>query len=253
MAKILFIDIETTPNLVYTWGLWNQNIGLNQIVRTSEIICFAYSWFGIDDVRCTSGKEKNLIKPILKLLDEADIVVAHNADRFDLPRIRAVALKMGIKPPSPFKIVDTLKVAKRQFKFESNRLDFLAEALGVRLKGKHPKFPGFELWLQCMKGNQEAWNEMEEYNIGDVETLEDVYFKMLPWIDNHPNVAVMDEGDVHSCPKCGSVRLHRRGFAYTNVGKYQRYRCADCGGWSRTRFTEYDKDKRKALLVHAVG
>lgn len=253
MAKILILDIETSPNMVYTWGLWNQNIGLNQIIKPSEVICFAYSWFGSDEVKAISGVERNLIKPLMKLLDEADIIVAHNADRFDLPRIRALALKLGVYPPSPFKVVDTLKVARRQFKFESNRLDFLAEMLGVKPKGNHKEFPGFELWLEYMNGNPKAREAMEEYNINDVETLEDIYLKMLPWIDNHPNIAVMAEQDTHVCPKCGSKELHRRGFAYTNVGKYQRYRCTDCGGWSRTRFTEYDPEKRRALLVHAVN
>lgn len=253
MARICFLDIETIPNLVYTWGLWNQNIGLNQIVRPSEMISYAFSFLNGEKAICKSGKEKSLILGLMRVLDDADIVVAHNADRFDIPRIRSVALKMGIKPPSPFKVVDTLKVAKRLFKFESNRLEHLADMLDVKKKGQHGKFPGFELWLQCMKGNKEAWEELEKYNINDVETLEQVYLRMLPWIDNHPNVAVMEEDHDHVCPKCGSKHLQRRGFSYTQVGKYQRYKCGDCGGWSRSRYTEYPKEKRGALLVNAVG
>lgn len=111
---------------------------------------------------------------------------------------------------------------------------------------------GFELWLECLRQNEEAWAEMRKYNIQDVLTLEEVYTKMRPWIRNHPNVGVLKEEHDTVCPKCGSARLVHRGYATTSVGKYQRYRCSDCGGWSRSRFSVYPKEKRKALLVNAV-
>ena len=119
-------------------------------------------------------------------------------------------------------------------------------------KSKHRKFPGHELWVECLKDNPEAWEEMKKYNIQDIKILEEVYYKMLPFMTRHPNMGVYAEKDVIVCPKCGSENSQRRGFAYTNVGKYQRYKCMDCGGWHRSRFTEYDKDKRKALAVNVV-
>jgi predicted RNA-binding Zn-ribbon protein involved in translation (DUF1610 family) len=155
-------------------------------------------------------------------------------------------------PPSPFKIIDTLITAKKEFRLFSNKLQYIADVLGCSAKKKHEKFPGFDLWLQCLKQNDEAWAEMGEYNIQDVTTLEEVYLKMRPFMRNHPNVAVKGEEGGHVCPKCGGVHLQRRGFYNTNVGKYQRYQCMSCKGWSRTRFTELPKEAGRSLLTNAL-
>src|SRR3546814_5924754 len=110
----------------------------------------------------------------------------------------------------------------------------------------------FRAWLAYMRGDEKAWKEMEEYNIVDTLSVRDVYHAMRPWIRNHANLAVHIEADTVVCPKCGGNHLHRRGYAYTNVGKYARYQCVDCGGWARSRYTEYPKDHAKALLTNAV-
>ena len=195
--------------------------------------------------------DSELVKQLCEWLDQADIVIAHNALKFDIPLIKARAIVNGVLPPSPFKVVDTLEIAKREFKFIRNTLKNLAEELNCTPKDTHAKFPGFSLWSECIKGNDEAWEEMKLYNIEDVITLEEVYLKLRPWDSKHPNINNKDdttESDRVCCPKCGGKHLGRRGFYYTNTGQYQRYRCLECGGWSSSRYTENSIKTRKSLL-----
>ncbi len=253
--KILLIDLETSPRLAYVFGFWNQNIGLKQTLSSTYIMSYAAKWLGSKDIIYSETRTEDdeiLCEQISSLLDAADIVVAHNASKFDIPIIRARCLLHGIKPWSPIKEIDTLKVVKKEFRLDRNSLAYIAEFLGVEEKSDHKEFPGFELWSECIKGNPAAWREMKAYNIQDVETLEQVYLKLRPWISNHPNLGVQAESDRPMCPKCGSQHVQLRGYAYTGVGKYHKYRCNDCGGWARARFTQYPKDKRHALVTNAV-
>lgn len=255
MAKILILDIETSPALGYVWRLFKQNVALNQLQKETSVLSWAAKWLGEDKIFYYDTfiqSEEYIIGKLKELLDEADCVVTHNGNRFDLPRIRSACVIYGMSPPAPFKSIDTCAIAKKEFGFDSNKLEFIAKILKCTPKMKRPKFPGFELWSECLKGNPEAWKEMKEYNIQDIETLEEVYLKLRPWIINHPNLAVLKEGNEISCPKCGSEHLQRRGFYHTNTQKYQRYQCQGCGGWHRTRYTEYPKDKRKNILVNTA-
>ncbi len=254
-TKILTLDIETTPNIAYVWGAWKQNVGLNQLKENSYLMSFSAKWLGEDEVMYAEnrhGDDTELVARLIQLLDDADIVIAHNAKRFDIPVIQGRALIHGFAPPSPFKIVDTLLTARKEFRLFSNKLQYLADVLGCAPKEQHTKFPGFELWLQCLKQNDEAWAEMREYNIQDVVTLEEVYLRLRPWMKYHPNVAVKEESDVPLCPKCGGKHIHFRGYYNTNVGKYRKFQCQTCRGWGRTRHTEFPKDKRHNLMTHAL-
>lgn len=253
--NILIVDLETAPRLAYVWGFWNTNVGLNQTLSSTYIMSYSAKWLGDDGVvynETRNEDDKQLCQELAVLFDTADMVIAHNGNKFDIPIVRARCVLHGIKPWSPVKQIDTLKVAKREFRFDRNSLAYLAEYLGVEAKEEHKNFPGFELWSECIRGNPEAWKEMRKYNIQDVETLEQVYLKLRPWMTNHPNIGVLQEDNKPLCGKCGSSHLQRRGYTTTNVGKYQRFQCMGCGGWMRTRFTEYPKDKRKSLLVNAV-
>lgn len=255
-VKILILDIETAPKIAYVWRFFKENVGADQVLKHGHIMSFAAKWLGDDKIVYMENRkedDRRIIGALVNLLSDADIVVAHNGVKFDFAQISGRALVHGFAPPSPYKVVDTLKVARFKFGFASNSLAYLAKVLGCHEKEKHKKFPGFELWLECLRNNEEAWEEMKQYNVQDVETLEEIYHKMLPWMDKHPNIATLSESNEPACPKCGSHHLQKRGFAYTNVGKYQRYQCQDCGGWSRSRYTLMPKEVKEHLLVNQVN
>lgn len=235
-AKILIIDIETAPNIAYVWGAWKQNIGQKQWVSKSHILSFAAKWLGDDNIIYEENRKKNdrkIVQSMFKLLDEADVVVAHYGKKFDLPTIIGRGVVHGFKPPSPYVVVDTKEVASKEFRMVSNSLANLCEEFGLPLKSDHKKFPGFELWLGVLRNDEEAWKEMREYNIDDVISLEHLYLRLRPYVRNHPNIGTSDNG-ITTCPKCSSNTLQRRGFYKTRAGMvYQRFVCLDCGGWSR--------------------
>ena len=240
--KILVLDIETAPKVAYVWRFFKENISAKQVKEHGHMMSFAAKWLDSDEIFYEENRKDNdklLIEKVCHLLDQADMVIAHNGERFDMKQIRGRAVVHGIAPPSPVKVIDTLKIAKNEFGFASNSLEYLTTILGCKIKkGGHKKFPGFELWLACLRGDDEAWAEMKEYNILDILALEELYYKLRPWDTKHPNLAVYAE-DVESivCPKCGGSHVQWRGYAYTNVGKYHRFQCTDCGGWGRGRYS----------------
>lgn len=258
MAKVLILDIETAPNIAYVWRFFKENVGAKQVIQNSYMLSYAAKWLNEEEVYyedLSNQHEAQMLNKLHPLLDEADIVVAHNGDGFDLPHIQGRFLMHNIKPPAPYKQVDTVKVARKEFNFPSNSLEYLSNVLDLAIKkGQHKKFPGFELWLGVLRNDPEAWAEMKEYNIDDILVLEQLYLKMLPYMRFHPNVAVFDDNiDKPVCPKCGSDHIHYRGYAHTNVGKYHRFQCNSCGGWGRTRFNVRDKEQMKNIVVNVVN
>jgi len=244
--RILLYDIETSPNLSYTWGKWEQNV--IDFHTEWEMLSFAFKWLGESKITCISRPDfadktdKSLIKALWKLIDEADIVIAHNGDEFDNKKANARFLAVGLPPPAPYKSVDTKKVAKAHFKFNSNSLDDLGRTLGVGRKVKHS---GFDLWLGCMSGKKASWDEMCKYNKQDVALLERVYLKLQPWIAKHPNVSFIVDRP-NGCPKCGHAKLEARGYTRTSTNTYRKFVCKSCGGWCRSRVSE-NKVKPKVV------
>lgn len=257
--KILVLDIETAPILARVWRTFKENVGLEQIEHDWYILSFAAKWLGssrvtyYDQSRARDIEDDRfLLGKIWRLLDQADIVVAHNGRRFDIPKINARFITLGMLPPSPYKVHDTLDIAKRHFKFTSNRLQFLTDTLCTEKKRKSEKFPGFSLWAECLKGNQEAWAEMREYNLQDVVSLEELYLRLRAWDSRAPNIGVYIDGEEPKCPKCGSTHVQKRGHYHTNVGVYQRYRCNDCGGWGKGAVLQNTLQHRRSVLRSTV-
>jgi DNA polymerase elongation subunit (family B) len=233
--KVLFWDLENSPSLGFVWNKWQTNV----IEFRSEwyLLSFSVKWQGGKQItKCLAdydgyfaGNEddKALVQELWTYLDEADILIAHNGDKFDLKKAYTRFVEHGLNPPAPAKTVDTLKVARRKFSFNSNKLDDLGRRLGVGRKLKHS---GFELWRRCMEGDIKAWNTMKRYNAQDVRLLEAVYDKMLPYIPAHPHMGILSRKET-ACRNCASQNLQRRGFQITSVGKAQRLQCQDCGTW----------------------
>ena len=252
--KILILDIENAPMMSYHWGIWKQNIATPMRLEgdRSYMMSISMKWLGEDKIHYFETRtedDSQLVKETLKFLDKADIVIAHNGKSFDLRKINAYAILNGLKPPSPYRIIDTLLEARKHFMFERNTLAYIADALDCSPKLEHAKFKGFELWKECMSGNSEAWAEMKKYNIQDIVTLEEVYIKMRPYIKGHPNIVTGSPSLTKRCTACGSKNLHEEGYSVTNVSKFRRYKCADCGSFSRGRKNLLNKDARDILLT----
>lgn len=253
-VKILFFDIETAPCAGAVWGLWNNNISLNQLERDWYVLSWAAKWQHEDQVIYSDKSlswdtedDSHLLVGIWNLLNEADIVVGQNSKRFDEKKLNARFIINGMKPPSSYRSIDTLEIAKRHFGFTSNKLEYMTGKLCKRYKKlTHGNFAGFELWKQCLKGNQEAWKEMEEYNIHDVLALEELYDIIKPWYKSHPNLNTYTNDHGTVCV-CGGRGFIHSGYHYTNLSKFDKFRCDDCGAEVRGRVNLLSPDKREFL------
>lgn len=243
--RTLIYDIETSPNLAWIWGKWEQNA----IAFEEEwlILSISWKWLGESEIYsdCIGDHWSNsqadgfddyeVVFKLHELFNEADIVVAHNGNRFDQKKARARMIYWGLEPPSPFREVDTLQIAKRHFAFTSNRLDDLCQYL--QIPGKI-ETGGFSTWLGCLRGEAGAWAKLVRYNRNDVRILERLYKKLRPWTDSHPNVALMTD-EMTACPKCGvKGKMTLQGWRYHAVTKRRRYQCQACGGWAQGRVVE---------------
>jgi hypothetical protein len=250
--RLLLLDIETAPNIAHVWGLWQQNVGLNQLIDAGYVLCWAAKWYGEKEVMFDSihrSKPEKMLKRVHKLLSECDAVIHYNGKSFDIPTLNKEFIIREMTPPPPYKQVDLCQVAKSTFRFPSNKLAYIAKALGVAEK-KNTR--GHELWVGCMANDKECWTEMEDYNRGDVVTLEEVYERMRPWIRLHPNHGLYDEPGIPVCTNCGSGRLQRRGFSRSVVSKYARWCCKDCGTWVRGADQELPKEDRQKIMRRVV-
>ena len=231
--RILAVDIETSPNLAHVWSLWNTNTAPKQVIEQWDIMCFAAKWVGEDGPTMRYSEYFNGYRPMLSachtLLNDADMILTYNGKRFDIKRIRTVLALEGFGPFSPPRHIDLDETMKRVFDFPSHSMDFVSKAFGFDGKITNA---GYELWRRCIvDSDPEAWEEMIDYCVGDVELTEKLYYRVLPWIEGHPSVTPYLDlpAGVLACTKCGSQELTKDGFAYTNVSVYQRYRCRSCG------------------------
>lgn len=234
---------------MFVWGLWNQTVAINQIQEPGYTLCWSAKWYGNPEIMFSSiyedGKAKMFHK-IYQLVEEADVVIHYNGSKFDIPTLNQEWLSLGWAPPATFTEIDLYQIVKKRFRLPSNKLSYIAEYLRLGSKVNHK---GMELWIECMNGEPESWETMEQYNKQDTVLLESLYDAILPWISNHPNHGLHDEREGLICPNCGSLHVQKRGFHFTKTMRYQRYRCNACGTWSRTRTTDMTKEKRATILT----
>lgn len=249
--KILLIDIETTPELGYIWGRFKQFIAPVQVKQRSFMLTWSAKWLGeegvmadaipnhrpmhwteVDEGGAYAGvrgdyKEEDDFEVVVSawnLLDRADVVVAHNGIRFDFPYLNSRFAYHGLGMPSPFKVVDTCKIAKKYFRFPANSLKELGLYLGISV----PKLDtDFQLWIDCMGGKAEAWEYMVEYNVFDVKLLEEIYLRLRPYDKSHPNLGLYYEDDELRDPATGSTDIKEIGYAYSSQSKFPAYRSAE--------------------------
>ena len=254
-AKILFFDLETRPILGYVFSLWNNNLGLNQVNEDWCLLSYCAKWADSGEVFYKDKRDsfkteddKALLEDLWKLLDEADFVVGHNIKRFDVKKLNARFILNGFTKPSSYRMIDTFEMAKESFGFTSNKLEYLTDKLcNNHKKSTHGKFSGFLLWKECLDGNPEAWQEMEDYNIMDVLSNQELYEILSPWSNKLPNL------DVYTESSSLSSEWEHIGYHYTNLGKYNKYRSSVTGQQRRGRVNLLSKEKRMSLLANIVS
>ena len=235
--KILHLDIETAPAVCYSWSLWPKYIPIDSVAKPGYTLCWSAKWDHSKEIMFASIWEDGfdtMIKRMYDLLDEADAVVHYNGIKFDMPTLNREFVLAGFPPPDSYHQIDLYQTVKRKFRFLSNKLDFVCQKFGLGSKVHHK---GMSLWIECMAGNVQSQNIMKKYNKQDVRLLPKLYRKLLPWITNHPNLALwMDNVDKPVCTNCGSTNVVAKGTQYnTKVASYKRYRCNDCGTPLRAR------------------
>lgn len=247
MTKVLVIDIETTPHLVYTWGLFQQNISINQIVEPTRLLCWSGMWHGEQSKPWVVGgplvAHRDMVVAAWEALDQAQVVIHYNGKSFDVPHLNREFLEAGLPPPSPYQQIDLYRTIKARFRFASNKLDWVSQTL--KLGKKH--HTNFGLWVGCMDGDQKAWRKMKMYCRHDVALTGELYDGILPWINNHPNVAIL-EGKDRACVQCGKEgTLVGAGHRFTQSGRYQRYQCSPTKGGCGKYQTEVRREATTEL------
>jgi len=240
--KVLFVDIETAPILMTSWSMRPPYAGAVWVERDTYIMCFAAKWndgaktktYALPDYpryKRDKHDDKALCKTLHGLLSDADIVVAHNGDAFDIKKINARLAVNGFKPPRPFKTIDTLKLARRVFKYDSNKLDNLGRYLG---EGRKIPNTGATLWRGCVDGDPKSWRTMRRYNAQDVDLLVRVYERLKAWSPNHPDLRVYADKPERlrlNCPTCESTNTRKAGVHVKLKTRVQRHLCRSCGHW----------------------
>lgn len=248
-VKILLLDIECAPTTAYVWGRWDQSVSQKQVVHEGYLLTYSAKWLGQNTIISNriyeAQNDEVLVRELAELMSQADLIVAHNALKFDIPLIKTRMVALGMTPPSPSKIVDTLKIAKAEFRFPSNSLDSIAAYLGLPRKMSHS---GFELWTRCMAMEDAAFDEMLEYNVQDVVVLEEVYMRLRHWSKTHPNVALVGVAGKPRCVCCGSNKLKKLTKKYyTSVSEFNVLRCEDCGKMNRSRINTSEHNRNNTL------
>lgn len=258
-ADILYLDIETAPCIAAVFGRFNINLSQANIIENgSQLISACWAWNDEEQVQgvimtpeeARKRDDSRVVAELYEAVENADILIYQNGDRFDLPKIKTRCIINSFPPPKICKTVDTLKIAK-QLGFPSNRLDSLGDYLGVGRKQQHS---GISLWIDCLAGDQKALDEMYEYNEQDVLLLRDVYKKIRAFDMRHPNMQHYYNDDHKRCTVCGSTNVYHTGHSvFTQVSEFAEVQCGDCGHRMRERSNLKTKEKMQNTLMNAQG
>ena len=253
LPNVLLLDIETAPMIVYSWTLFKPRLSYDNIVEDWFMLSWAAKWLhhpeAVSDV-CTpkeavNREDKRICKSLFLLMEQADVIIAHNGKKFDIRKIQARFLLHHINRPSPYQVVDTLIESRKNFAHSSHRLDYL----GYILVRKEKLETDYSLWKRCMAGDDEALKYMDDYCKQDIFLLEDVYMQIRGWIKSHPNMGLYVETDEPVCPTCAGNDLEYCGEYVTMAGAFNSFRCNTCGSIGRMRKTNLTPTQRERLRI----
>lgn len=252
--RILFFDLESSPSIVATFGRWKQNIGTESVLREGGFLLSA-CWKFLGDKEVTkivltpeearNGDDSRIVCSLFEVFEDSDVVVAHNAVKFDYPLFKTRLISHGMPPPKVVKVTDTLQIAKT-LRFNSNKLDSLGNYLNV---GRKIETTGISLWIRCLEGDKNALQTMVDYNEQDVILLERVYMQLRAFDPRPANAAHYFNDNKCRCPACGSDQVEfTENSVYTQLSEFAEVLCNNCGHRSRTRKPINSKEKRSTLL-----
>ena len=259
LPKVFIFDLENAPSKAALYGMWKQNINPVQITEEWYMLSWSGKWLFdtemysdvLTPAEAIEGSDKRIMESLWSFIDDADILIGHNINQFDVLKMNTRFVLNSILPPSPYQTIDTLLAARKNFAFSHNKLDYLCEQFGVAQKADNG---GMARWLGCCEGNPEDLIEMEKYNRQDIVATEELYMALRPWIKTHPNLALYMEADSDACYKCGSTNIKwlyndsgEAKYYYTNVNKYPVYRCNECNSPGRSRHTAMSRDEKKVI------
>lgn len=252
--KVLFFDIETSPLTAHIWRPTDQYVTMDRLIQDSYMLNWGAKWADGDKVLTglvtpqeARERDDSRIVPLLAdLVRQADYAVGHNVNGFDWPRLNARVAALNLEPLGPVATIDTLQLSKKNLGLAYHKLDYLGEYFGLGRKLK----TDMELWLRCMAGERAALLEMRDYNIQDVLLLEQVFNRLKPHVRRFPRLHDADSENARSCPFCGAgfESMKPRGFYRTQASTMAKYRCDNCGKYSRARTTE----RGKKIGVHPL-
>jgi hypothetical protein len=256
LPRALIFDIETSPMEFYGWRLWKQTVMPHQVIKDWGILSWSAKWLNEPEImhqvvtpqEAIDRTEASIMQGLWDLIEEADFTITQNGKAFDHKKINTKFLQNGYGPPSPYQMVDTKIESAKHFSFSSNKLEYLCKCLKVE-QLKNPQ--GFQLWVDCVHGSQEALDQMDRYCMQDIRATEDLYMELRPWIKSHPNMGVYVETDEPICPTCGCLDLTYPSNAYyaTMVSKFKAFRCDKCGAIGRLRTSDLTQDTRRYLTA----
>lgn len=237
-AKVLIVDIETSPIIAMVWGLGKQYLSQENMLEDWYIMSFSAKWLGDPASRMVymearDRNDKPLLKKLWELFNEADIVVTQNGQKFDEPKIKARMMLQGFKPYKPFLHHDTY-LQNSDKEFTSHSLAYLTSKFCTKYKKlKHKEFPGFSLWRECRGGNPKAWAEMRKYNNYDTLSTEELYLNTRGWSKKKAPSILTGDIEERQCRYCGEFRCTKEGLDRTVKKVFIRLQCQACGKWSR--------------------
>lgn len=251
--KVGILDIETSPMQVNVWGCWKQRIGHEQVINDWFMLSYSWKWLFDSKVyggvvtpeEATNRDDSRIARELWKFLDQCDVVIGHNINKFDIPKAQTRFIVNKLAPPSPFRTIDTLTVAQQNFRFASNKLDYIGELL-LHDRKIHTEY---QLWLRCMEGDAKSLEEMLTYNKKDVLLEEEAYVFLRPYIKSHPNMAIYQEAVEPTCPTCGSTDIDECGHYATSVNRYIAFRCKSCGAICRSRKVDTPLKSQHAIMM----